>query len=270
MQYYVKDANDTLKYFICGFANENKDCSESNVFRGIKTIKNKAFYLAPNLKRVFFDKSLEIIKQEAFKDCSDLEIFGSTDIAESQSNQQTYPSSSGESTNIAGSQSNQKSDSLYSGESTDTDDSQSDQKTYPSSSGEPTNIADSQSDQEPNPFSSGESTDIAKSQSDIIFNEEYIKKMKKDKKKSLTIETLAFANCENLHTVILPYYQSLKIEKDAFSGCTSLRTVITFAETFSFTENPFRECPKTLVFVCSKDSFIEQFARENGYRSICV
>ncbi len=230
MQYYVKDANDTLKYFICGFANENKDCSESNVFRGIKTIKNKAFYLAPNLKRVFFDKSLEIIKQEAFKDCSDLEIFGPTDIAESQSNQQTYPTSSGESTNIAGSQSNQKSDSL----------------------------------------SSGESTDIAKSQSDIIFNEEYIKKMKKDKKKSLTIETLAFANCENLHTVILPYYQSLKIEKDAFSGCTSLRTVITFAETFSFTENPFRECPKTLVFVCSKDSFIEQFARENGYRSICV
>lgn len=192
MQYYVKDANDTLKYFICGFANENKDCSESNVFRGIKTIKNKAFYLAPNLKRVFFDKSLEIIKQEAFKDCSDLEIFGPTDIAESQS--------------------------------------------------------------------------------DIIFNEEYIQKMKdeKDRKKSFTIETLAFANCENLHTVILPYYQSLKIEKDAFSGCTSLRTVITFAETFSFTENPFRECLKTLVFICSKDSFIEQFARENGYRSICV
>lgn len=190
MQYYVKDANDTLKYFICGFANENKDCSESNVFRGIKTIKNKAFYLAPNLKRVFFDKSLKIIKQEAFKDCSDLEIFGPTDIAESQS--------------------------------------------------------------------------------DIIFNEEYIKKMKKNKKKSLTIETLAFSNCENLHTVILPYYQSLKIEKDAFSGCTSLRTVITFAKTFSFTENPFRECPKTLVFICSKNSFIEQFARENGYRSICV
>ena len=212
MQYYVKDANDTLKYFICGFANENKDCSESNVFRGIKTIQNKAFYLAPNLKRVFFDKSLEIIKQEAFKDCSDLEIFGPTDIDESQSNQQTEPSSSGEPTNIA------------------------------------------------------------ESQSDIIFNEEYIKKMKdeKDGKKSFTIETLAFANCENLHTVILPYYQSLKIEKDAFSGCTSLRTVITFAETFSFTENPFRECPKTLVFICSKDSFIEQFARENGYRSICV
>lgn len=209
MQYYVKDANDTLEYFICGFANENKDCSEINVFRGIKTIKNKAFYLAPNLKRVFFDKSLEKIKQEAFKDCSDLEIFGPTDIDESQSNQ--------------------KSDSL--------------------SSGEPTNIAESQSD--------------------IIFNEEYIKKMK-DEKKSLTIETLAFANCENLHTVILPYYQSLKIEKDAFSGCTSLRTVLTFAETFSFTENPFRECPKTLVFICSKDSFIEQFARENGYRSICV
>ena len=230
MQYYVKDANDTLKYFICGFANENKDCSESNVFRGIKTIKNKAFYLAPNLKRVFFDKSLEIIKQEAFKDCSDLEIFGPTDIAESQSNQ--------------------KSDSLSSGETTDIDESQSDQQTAPSSSGEPTNIAESQSD--------------------IIFNEEYIKKMKKDKKKSLTIETLAFANCENLHTVILPYYQSLKIEKDAFSGCTSLRTVLTFAETFSFTENPFRECPKTLVFICSKNSFIEQFARENGYRSICV
>lgn len=186
IQCYVKKANDTLKYFICEFANINENCSETNVLSGIKTIENKAFHLAPNLKRVIFDENLKIIKQEAFRDCSDLELFASKDVAESES-------------------------------------------------------------------------DFIKSMKD-----------KKNKKKSFTLETLAFANCENLHTVVLPCCKNLKIEKDVFSGCTSLRTVVIFAETISFTENPFRECPKTLAFICSKDSPIEQFARENGYRSICV
>lgn len=196
VQCYVEKANDTLEYFICGFANKNKYCNETNVFSRIKTIENKAFHLAPNLKRVFFDESLEIIKQEAFRDCSDLELFALIDKSENES----------------------------------------------------------------------------ENESDFILNEVKIKSMKdkKNKKKSFTLETLAFANCENLHTVVLPCCKNLKIEKDAFSGCTSLRTVVIFAEEINFTENPFKECPKTLVFVCSKKSHIEQFARENGYRSICV
>lgn len=94
-----------------------------------------------------------------------------------------------------------------------------------------------------------------------------------DSKRNLTefnIETSAFANCEKLHTVVFPKCNSLKIEKKAFSGCESLRTVVAFSENIDFTENPFEGCPKELVFVCSKDSDVERFARENGYRYVYV
>ena len=39
---------------------------------------------------------------------------------------------------------------------------------------------------------------------------------------SFTIQTLAFSDCKNLQTVILPSCKMLTIEKDAFSGCESL------------------------------------------------
>lgn len=85
-----------------------------------------------------------------------------------------------------------------------------------------------------------------------------------------TVQTSAFVNCENLHTVVFPKCGTLKIEKKAFSGCESLRTVVAFSENIDFTENPFEGCPRELVFVCSKDSAVERFARENGYRSVYV
>ena len=97
---------------------------------------------------------------------------------------------------------------------------------------------------------------------------------------NFTIESLAFSNCKNLHTVVLPERQTLVIEKDAFDGCSSLRTVVCFAEEIDFTENPFESCPETLTFVGkreenkeenkkkNKTSELERFARENGYRFI--
>ena len=85
------------------------------------------------------------------------------------------------------------------------------------------------------------------------------------KKENFIIQTSAFSGCENLHTVVFPKCSKLVIEKSAFENCSSLRTVVAFVDEISFTENPFEECPKELIFVCSKDSEIERFARENGY-----
>ena len=82
------------------------------------------------------------------------------------------------------------------------------------------------------------------------------------------IESLAFSNCKNLHTVVLPERQTFVIEKEAFAGCSSLRTVVCFAEKIDFTGNPFESCPETLSFVGKKGSSLERFARENGYRFI--
>lgn len=96
-----------------------------------------------------------------------------------------------------------------------------------------------------------------------------------------TIQKDAFKNCSKLETVILPKIEKsdsekvdekkkLIIEKDAFSGCESLRTVIALYDEIDFTENPFADCPEYLTFVCRKNSKIDRFVRENGYRSIYV
>lgn len=84
------------------------------------------------------------------------------------------------------------------------------------------------------------------------------------------IETSAFIDCRKLQTIILPKCKVLRIEKNAFSGCDRLRSVICLAKKSEFSDNPFDDCSKDLVFVCSKDSEIEQFARENGYRYVNV
>lgn len=91
-----------------------------------------------------------------------------------------------------------------------------------------------------------------------------------DAQSDFAIETSAFAGCDSLHTVILPKCKTLKIEKNVFLECSSLRTVVALPEEIEFTENPFRDCPKDLTFVCKSNSYVERFARENGYGYINV
>lgn len=96
-----------------------------------------------------------------------------------------------------------------------------------------------------------------------------IKGLKFNKKLgSFVIETKAFSGCEQLHTVILPKCKKLIIEKDAFKDCKELRTVVCLCNKISFTENPFADCPESLVFVGKENSDLERFARENGYRYV--
>lgn len=86
--------------------------------------------------------------------------------------------------------------------------------------------------------------------------------------KSFKIETKAFSGCKQLHTVVLPECDELIIEKDAFKDCKELRTVVCLCNKISFTENPFEDCLESLVFVGNKNSDLERFARENGYRYV--
>ena len=117
---------------------------------------------------------------------------------------------------------------------------------------------------------------VSESESDAIINLDVNKlEIRKNStnendevKTDFIVQTLAFSGCEILHTIIFPECSKLVIEKSAFENCSSLRTVVAFGNKISFTENPFEDCPKELTFVCSKDSEIERFARENGYRFV--
>ena len=77
-----------------------------------------------------------------------------------------------------------------------------------------------------------------------------------------------FSECKNISTIVLPECKKLIIEKGAFSGCSVLRSFVSFAEEIDFTENPFEDCPESLTFVGKKNSGLERFAREYGYRFI--
>ena len=88
---------------------------------------------------------------------------------------------------------------------------------------------------------------------------------------NFTIQTNAFKGCSSLTTLILPKISGmLTIEKDAFSGCEKLRAVVAICDEAVFTGNPFSGCPAHLTFVCEKNSKVDRFARENGYRSVYV
>lgn len=210
---YVEDVEETLKYFVFGLKQDGDECEEYH-FKGIKTIAERAFCSPWNVKRVFFDESLTTIKKEAFKECSELEVFCcGNKLSEDSRNEDG--------------QGNFKLNELMCS----------------------LKVTESQE-------SEGQNAD-AKQKSENISTE-------------FTVQASAFANCENLHTIVFPKCNTLKIEKKAFSGCESLRTVVAFSENIDFTENPFEGCPRELVFVCSKDSAVERFARENGYRSVYV
>lgn len=78
----------------------------------------------------------------------------------------------------------------------------------------------------------------------------------------------AFCNCESLTAVELPPAEKIVIAKEAFKNCTALRTVLCNATTAWICDNPFEDCPEYLTFVCKKDSEIERFAVEHGYKVI--
>ena len=211
---YVKENNE-LKYFIFGINEKNDEIdSEEYQFENIEIIKSKAFQNPWNVKRVLFDEKLKIIEKEAFKDCSELEVFSCGEVSDLQKNEIV----------------NLKINELVT------------ETKMEKSSGQPENkkIENNQENSESN-------------------------KDMEIKKENFIIQTSAFSGCENLHTVVFPKCSKLTIEKSAFANCSSLRTVVAFIEDVSFTENPFEDCLKELTFVCSKDSEIERFARENGY-----
>ena len=94
-----------------------------------------------------------------------------------------------------------------------------------------------------------------------------------DVERDFTIQAGAFKGCSGLATLVLPKVpkeHTLVIEKDAFFGCESLRTVVAICGKIAFTGNPFDGCSDHLTFVCEENSEVERFARENGYRSVCV
>ncbi len=191
------DEKQTIRYFIWALKDEEKYS-----FSKIEAIAENAFQASKDLKQVFFDDDLKIVKKEAFKDADELEIFCCGSETESSSETETK-----------------------------------------------------------NTGSCIKGLNISK-----------LPESQDSKKSFFTVETLAFADCANLHTIVFPKCTVLKIEKNVFSGCASLRTVVAPVEKIEFTENPFADCPQTLVFVGKKQgkkqTEIERFARENGYRFV--
>lgn len=211
---YVKENNE-LKYFIFGMNEKNDEIdSEEYQFENIEIIKSKAFQNPWNVKRVLFDEKLKTIEKEAFKDCSELEVFCCGEVSDLQKNE------------IVNLKINELAPEMK----------------MEKSSGQP------------------ENKEIENNQENSESNKDM-----EIKKENFIIQTSAFSGCENLHTIVFPKCSKLVIEKSAFENCSSLRTVVAFTDKISFTENPFEDCSKELTFVCSKDSEIERFARENGY-----
>ena len=89
------------------------------------------------------------------------------------------------------------------------------------------------------------------------------------------IQYQAFKNCSKLHTVLLKTNeykdnQMIEIEAEAFSGCYNLRTMQISGEA-NISDSAFEGCDKDkLCFVCKKNSSVEKYAREHGYRYVNV
>lgn len=115
-------------------------------------------------------------------------------------------------------------------------------------------------------FSKGQNTVIE----NLNINESIKGVRDKNESDEFIVQSYAFSGCENLHTVIFPISRKLIIEKSSFENCSSLRTVVIFAKEISITGNPFENSPEELTFICYKDSEVERFARENGYRYVNV
>lgn len=91
----------------------------------------------------------------------------------------------------------------------------------------------------------------------------------------LSVQYQSFAECSKLHTVVFPVITEksrIRIEKDAFLNCCELRSVVLPGNgNIEISEEAFYGCDTAkLIFVCTTDSVVEQFARKNGYRCVNV
>lgn len=90
---------------------------------------------------------------------------------------------------------------------------------------------------------------------------------------SLAIQYRAFKDCENLHTVVLPKFNSLIIEKDSFVNCKNLRTIVLLendeTSSVSISEEAFSNC-NDITFICKKDGKVARFARENNFKVVVI
>ena len=71
---YIKK-DKVIKYFIFGISENKENSCENIYFTDIETIESKAFQKWSNVKNIFWDEKLKTIENEAFKDCSGLEVF---------------------------------------------------------------------------------------------------------------------------------------------------------------------------------------------------
>lgn len=86
----------------------------------------------------------------------------------------------------------------------------------------------------------------------------------------LIIQAETFRNCKRLHTVILPCDKNIRIEKNAFVGCDKLRNVVAIGDDILFSEDAFLGCPESLTFICTENSSVDIYARENGFKTVYV
>ncbi len=103
---------------------------------------------------------------------------------------------------------------------------------------------------------------------------ESIKGIEIAKVTKLTIQHAAFKNCSKLQTVILPNATEenttgkITIEKEAFAGCGDLRTVVFYGTwKIDISDDAFIGC-QNVTFLCEKDSTVERYAREHGFRIV--
>lgn len=89
----------------------------------------------------------------------------------------------------------------------------------------------------------------------------------------IELQYRAFANCENLESLVFPLSEKIIIEKEAFKNCSNLRTIVLLSdmenESIYIAPDAFDE-NENLTFVCKKASAVERYAREHNYRIINV
>lgn len=108
---------------------------------------------------------------------------------------------------------------------------------------------------------------------------------------NISIQYQAFKDCTKLHTVVFPCLLDkgkIVIEKEAFLGCKELRTIIILDEpknqkktssrdtqitkpiiSYDIADDAFKGCDTDkLVFVVTKNSDAERYAREHGFHFV--